>query len=408
MAKPSTGQRSITMPRGFRAAAATSGLKPSGDPDLALIVSDMPCQAAGLFTRNKFPGEPVKVARRHLRRGEIQAIVCNSGIANVATGRRGQADALAMAEHVAKLIGVETNQVLPSSTGIIGRFLPMDKVRRGIELAFDRLGRGRDADTESARAILTTDLVAKAAYRTIKISKTTVRIGGIAKGSGMIAPHMATMLAFITTDAAIVADALRQSLRQAVDGSFNRISIDQDTSTSDSVFVLASGEAANRLIKPSGRSHDAFTAVLTDLCRDLAYQIVRDGEGATKVFRVKIRGALSQRDADRVGKSVVNSPLVKTAVHGGDPNWGRLIMAVGRSGAAVTPGKLSIKIGSIPVCRRGQAVDLRGEHTRKLTDLMNRFDLQFEINLGLGQAKSEWLGCDLSRKYVEINADYTT
>ena len=401
-------RRSVTLPRGFRAAGATCGIKPSGQPDVALIVSDNPCAAAGLFTQSRLPGAPVIVSRRHLKRGRVQAIVCNSGISNVATGQRGIDDAGNMAKQVAGFIGCAAGEVLVASTGVIGHYLPMDKVGRGIEAAASNLARGPAADAHAARAVMTTDLVPKLAHRRLRISDKLVTIGGIAKGSGMIAPNMATMLAFITTDAAIDTPLLRKALREAVATSFNRITIDQDTSTSDSVFLLAGGGAGNRPITSTGRNHHAFVQALKDLCCDLAYQLVRDGEGATRVFRVVVNHAAGMKDADRIGRTVAASPLVKTAVHGADPNWGRLIMAIGRSGAAVRPSRLMIHIADICVLRNGRAVEIDAPTRRRLERSMKRKEVTFTIDLGGGKGTCQWLGCDLSRQYVAINADYTT
>ena len=407
--------RSVTLPRGFRAADATCGIKASGKPDLSVIVSDRDCAAAGVYTRNKCPGAPLIVTRRHLRGGVARAIVCNSGNANDATGQRGIDDASAMAAQVAEAIGCKTRQVVVGSTGVIGHFLPMNKVRCGIAEAMSSLDAGPDADARAARGIMTTDLRPKAASRTLKLGGETVRLGGIAKGSGMIAPNMATMLVYITTDAAIDAAALRPALRQAADASFNRISVDQHTSPSDMAVVLANGAAGNRMIRPGGGDYRIFTEVLTDLCRELAYMIVADGEGATKVFRVCVLGARSVRDADRIGKAVVDSPLVKTAVHGGDPNWGRVVTAAGYSGAALNPDRLSLDIGpdsdsapNIRVFDRGVPTEINAATQRRLVAHMRRDRLRFTLDLRLGKSATEWLGCDLSRQYIAINADYST
>ena len=403
-----TRQRAVTVPRGFRGAGTTCGIKPSGQPDLALIVSDRPCSAAGVFTRNKVPGAAVVLSRRHLRAPAARAIVCNSGISNVGTGGRGLGDARHMAEQTAEFLGCSPREILVASTGIIGTFLPMDKIGRGIATAVSKLGRGPAADAQAARAILTTDLKTKMATRKLRIGTRMVTIGGMAKGSGMIAPNMATMLAFITTDAAIATDTLRRALRSAADTTFNRISIDADTSTSDSVFVLANGAAGNNTIGARGAAFGRFEQALRDLCHDLATQLVRDGEGATKIFHVIVNRAASDRDAERLGRTVVESPLVKTAVHGGDPNWGRLIMAAGRSGAAIDPKRLSAHIGNICVFRRGEAVQIDRPTRRRLERYMRRKEITFTVDAGLGRSTTEWSGCDLSRQYVTINADYTT
>ncbi len=416
MSKSGSGhKRGVTWPRGFRAAGGTCGIKESGAPDLALIVADQPCHAAGVFTRNRVPGAPVIVARRHLRRGVAQAIVCNSGCSNVMTGERGVHDAQTMCRAVAERLGGPSpnpRRVVPASTGVIGRPLPIEKIEAGVAALWPTLAAGERADTDAARAILTTDLASKLATRSVPIGEATVRLGGITKGSGMIAPNMATMLAFLTTDAAIEPAMLRDAMGHAADRTFNRISIDQDTSTSDMAIVLASGLAGHDAITQPGPDFEVFRDTLTELCADLAYQIVRDGEGVTRLFRVRVRGAASELDADRVGRTVVGSPLVKTAVHGGDPNWGRLVMAVGRSGAKVDPARLSISIGEVDVLVRGELAQPEpgkaDARQRRLEKQMTMEQVRFVIDLGLGDGEAEWLGCDLSRDYIRINADYTT
>jgi len=406
MGKPTPS--SITKPAGFRAAGVTCGIKPSGAPDLALIAADRPCSAAAVFTRNKVQGAPVQVSKRHVRRGAARAIVCNSGISNVATGEAGLANAKQMCQWTADHLGVNATDVLVCSTGVIGVPLPMAKIRRGIDEAATTLARGRDTDAAAARAILTTDLTAKSAMRSLQLRTRPVTIAGVCKGSGMIAPNLATMLAFLTTDANIDARLLREALRDAVADSFNRVTVDSDTSTSDSVMVLASGAAGGRVIDERGKEFDRFAQALTEVCRDLAYQLVRDGEGATKVFRVQVVSAASLKDADRVGRAVANSPLVKTAVHGGDPNWGRLAMAVGKSGAKVKLEQLSLSIGGHDVMVRGTPVDLTAARVRKLETAMAKREVTLGIDLGYAGPGCEWLGCDLSKEYITINAEYTT
>lgn len=398
----------ITTPRGFTAAGGTCGIKPSGLPDLTLIVSDLPCTAAGVFTRNRLPGAPVIVSRRHVRRGRARAIVCNSGVSNVGTGQQGLRNAVAMCRATAEAVGCEPRDVLVCSTGVIGRPLPIEKILVGIPKVAAELRAGPDADAHAARSIMTTDLVPKAAGLSVRIGGKTVHLAGIAKGSGMIAPNLATMLVFITTDAAISAPMLRAALRAAVKQSFNRLSVDEDTSTSDSVLVLANGSAGHPRIATPGKAFETFARGLARLCGDLAYQIVKDGEGATKVFRVVVKRARSERDADRVGKAAVGSPLVKTAVHGGDPNWGRLIMAIGKSGAACRFDTLTITVADIPVYRRGAPVDHDPASFSRLEAAMREKEITFTLDLGLGRATATWLGCDLSREYITINADYTT
>jgi len=405
----SRNKNGITWPRGFRAAGATCGIKPSGEADLTLIAADVPCAAAGVFTKSKVPGAPVVVSRNRLRnRDHMRAIVVNSGCSNVCTGKQGITDAKLMCQLTADMVGCSEQEVLVCSTGVIGQLLPMDKIRRGIETAGHRLTTGSRANGAAARGILTTDLCTKSASGSFRLNGKTVRLSGIAKGSGMIAPNMATMLAFITTDVSISPKLLRQALRHASNHSFNRISIDLDTSTSDTVLVLASGKSGNRKISTTGKAFKQFQDALTEICKDLAYQIVKDGEGATKVFRVVVRRAASIRDADRVGYTAVGSPLVKTAVHGGDPNWGRLAMAVGRSGARVKPEKLNIRIGDIDTCVNGKPTELSRGQMKQLVRTMSKRDITITIDLQNGRHEAEWLGCDLSRQYVMINADYTT
>ena len=399
------------MPKGFRAAGVRCGLKPSGALDLALVVSDRPCTTAAVTTTNRSVGAPVVVVREHLRHRGTRAIVCNSGNANVATGRKGHTDAISMTRQVAERIGCAPHHVLPASTGVIGHMLDMKKIGRGIDDASDALDRGGAADANAATAILTTDLVAKPAHRRIRLGRHQVTIGGIAKGSGMIAPNMATMLAFVTTDADVARPVLARALRRATADSFNRISVDQHTSPSDMVIVLANGAAGNPRVATEGAHAKKLADAIADLCSDLAYQIVRDGEGANRVIRVTVRRASSRADADRVAQAVVNSPLVKTAVHGGDPNWGRIVTAAGYSGAALDTNRLSLHIGpkrDACVFRRGGPVKLDAKQTRRLERLMRGDEVRFTLDLGLGTAETEWLGCDLSRDYVRINADYTT
>ena len=373
-----------------------------------MIVADKPCPAAGVFTTNKVQGAPVVISEQHLQGRSIQAIICNSGQANVGTGRQGLADARRMCKLTAEQVGCEASQVLVCSTGVIGQRLDMTRIARGIAVVGQKLARGSVANHEVANSILTTDLTAKSACRSINLGGKRVHLAGVAKGSGMIGPNMATMLVFLTTDCAITAGRLKRALVQAVNVSFNRIGVDMDTSTSDAVLILANGSADNRRVNAACTDERRFLAALTDLCRDLAYRIVRDGEGATKVFRVDIKGARSESDADLIGRAVVGSPLVKAAVHGSDPNWGRLLMAVGKSGAAVDPDRLTLTIESQCVFKAGVPARLSAASLRRLDQAMKRKDVTFKISLGLGRGAAQWLGCDLSREYVTINADYTT
>jgi glutamate N-acetyltransferase/amino-acid N-acetyltransferase len=402
-----TDLTSITVARGFRAAGGTFGIKKSGKPDLALITCDVPATIAAVFTTSAIPSEPVQLGRQHVRSGKGRAIVCNSGCANASTGKQGLANALAMCARVASHLHCKPQEVLACSTGVIGHQLPMDRILPGIDSLAARLDASPKADAEAAVAIMTTDLVPKAAVRTVKLGRRTVTLGGICKGSGMISPNMATMLSFITTDAAISAPMLRAAIKLAVnaDASFNRISVDTDTSPSDTVAILASGLAGNEKITTRSADFDKFTAALTDLSRDLAYQIIRDGEGVTRVIRVIVHNARSSADALKAARAVADSPLVKCAVHGGDPNWGRLTAAVGRSGAAVQAGKLTVKIGPVTVYDKGAPA---AADVKKLEALMSSPEVVFHIDLRMGTGRCEFLGCDLSRDYITINADYHT
>ena len=416
--------RSITLPRGFRAAGGTCGIKASGKPDLALIVSDTPCVAAGVFTSNRIVGAPVKLGRQHLAssRENFRGIVCNSGNSNVATGQQGDADALAMCAAVAQQLGCAAEAILPASTGVIGRAFPIDKVLAGIPPLVAALAAGERADADAAQAILTTDLVPKAAHRTSDAGYT---LAGITKGSGMIAPSFApaspgtsfaTMLAFLTTDAALTPAQAQHALHTAARRGFGRISVDTDTSTSDTVYLLANGASGVSL--DSDEAFRGFTDHLTDLCQHLAQLIIRDGEGATKVFAVHVQNAACEEDADAIGRAVAESPLVKCAVHGGDPNWGRLAMAVGKArrtdGVEITldPAKLILSIGDTVVYRNQVPIAFTPEVERTLEQAMAGPDVSFTIDLNVNNAPpsggATWHGCDLSRQYIAINADYTT
>ncbi|MEL7087354.1 MAG: bifunctional glutamate N-acetyltransferase/amino-acid acetyltransferase ArgJ, partial [Planctomycetota bacterium] len=331
-----------------------------------------------------------------------------SGTSNVATGEQGIRDAHAMCRATASTLGIKPAEVLVASTGVIGHLLPMDKILPGIDELAPKLGRGKFADSAAADAILTTDLVRKTAVRKATLGGKPVAFGGICKGSGMIAPNMATMLAFITTDAKITPGMLKTALQYAVGTTFNRISVDSDKSTSDSVMVLANGQAGHQPIDKPGKRFNTFIETLTELCRDLCYQLLQDGEGVTRLMRVRILNAASEKDADRVGRSIVDSPLVKTALHGADPNWGRIAMAAGKSDANLNHNTLSIRIGGMNIYERGQPTEVGLKPPTKLQKAMGKKEVMIEVDLGAGRHEAEWLGCDLSRQYVAINADYTT
>ena len=392
----------VATPRGFRAAGATSGIKANGNPDLALLVADAPAQAAAVYTTNKVLAAPVIVSQEHLARsgGTTRAIIVNSGCANSCTGDTGMRDARTMTEETARLIGCPVEQVLVASTGVIGVALPMDKVRAGIPAAFAALG--ADQSPAAARAIMTTDLSPKEAAARVSLGGREATIGGMCKGAGMIEPMMATMLGFVTTDAAVPKALLDRALREAVDKSFNAITVDGDSSTNDCVVLLASG-ASDAIVDDA--SYAAFVEGLTVVCRELALAIVRGGEGATKLVTVNVTGAASEVEARKAAKVIANSLLVKTAIHGGDPNWGRLICAAGRAGVTFNAAKAGVTMGSIVLFENGQPHD---ERANEAAEYLKGTDLTIGVDLGSGAASSTVWTCDLSAEYVRINADYRT
>lgn len=399
--------QTITAPAGFRAAGVTCGIKPTGALDLGLLTADGPCAAAAVFTTNRYCGAPIVVGRAHVRGGRLQAVVVNSGVSNVATGERGVRDAQAMCRETGRRLGIDPHRVLPSSTGVIGHFLPMDKVRRGIALAVDALASTAPAGTAFARAIMTTDTHIKQACTRVRLGRTTITLAGCCKGSGMIAPNMATMLAYLTTDAAIAPAVLRRLLRTAAEHTFNRVTVDECQSTSDTVCVLASGQAANATIRTAGsRDAAAFAAALREVSEALAYAIAADGEGATRVLEVQVRGARTPADAHHVARTVAISPLVRTAVHGGDPNWGRVVQALGVTDATFDADRVRVQIGRHRVFEHGQPV--RSASLKAVSKAMRGKHVVIAIDLHAGRCDDRVLTCDLTRDYIRINADYTT
>lgn len=398
---------SITQVPGFRAAGVACGLKESGQPDLALILADRPCTAAAVFTTNRFKAAPVRYDMALLERthGRLQGVVINAGNANAVTGTRGYQDAVQMARITEETCHLPPDSVFVMSTGIIGHHLPMDKVRTGIRQARKAI---QDPPVyRAAEAIMTTDLVPKEAFVETTIKGQPVKIGAIAKGSGMIHPNMATMLAAIVTDANIDSITVKAALTYATQQSFNRLSVDGDTSTNDTVVILASGQAAHSPITDlDSPEFCAFTAALTDLCTTLAKAVARDGEGATKLIEIKINGAASAADADIAGRTIATSPLVKTALFGNDPNWGRILAALGRSGAPIDPSRVSLQLGPFSLVERGEPMPFDGATVQQW--LAGNTDIPVTVNLGSGQVSATWWTCDLSYKYVEINAEYHT
>jgi glutamate N-acetyltransferase/amino-acid N-acetyltransferase len=390
----------ITSPAGFRAAAVAAGIKPGRD-DLALVVADRLCAAAAVFTQNRATAAPIEVSREHIRSGRARAIVVNAGCANAATGEAGLRDAREMAARTAEAVGCAADEVLVASTGVIGVPLPMDKVRDGIVRAVRALSaEGGDA---AARAILTTDTKPKTVDLEIPLGGRTVRLSAMAKGAGMIAPNMATLLAFFTTDAAVTSALLRHALREAVGESLNRITVDGDTSTNDMAAILASGASEAPVIDAEGAALDAFRNGLTEAARRLALMIVRDGEGAMRIAEIRVEGAGSAADADRIARTVAESALVKTALHGGDPNWGRILAAAGRSGVAFDVSRLDIFIGAVWVAEGGSA---RAYDEAVAALAMREDPVRLRLRLNAGAATGSVWTCDLTHGYVDINSHY--
>ena len=390
----------VTAPLGFRAAAAAAGIKPDG-LDLALLVADGPCAAAGVFTTNLAKAAPVLVSSEHLAAGRARAVVVNAGCANAGTGPAGLADARETAAAAAAAVGCAPAEVVVASTGVIGVRLPMDKVRAGVAAAAGRLS--REAGAEAARAIMTTDTKPKEVAVEFAANGVSCVVGGMAKGAGMIAPNMATMLAFFTTDAAVAPALLRRALVDAVGTSLNRITVDGDTSTNDCAVVLASGARAGAMVDREGEAYDAFAAALAEAARRLALMLVRDGEGVTRIAEVRVDGARTPAEADRIARTIAESPLVKTALHGGDPNWGRVLAAAGRAGVPFDVSRAAIWIGDVAVCAGGAALDYV---ERQAAAAMLEDPVRLRVRLDEGEASAFLWTSDFSHGYVDINAHY--
>ena len=391
---------SATSPRGFSAGAVYAGIKARGPGklDLGILASDRRATVAAMFTRSRVQGSAVRLSRRHARDGVARGVIVNAGISNVANGAAGDRDALEMCELGASCVGCGSREMLVGSTGVIGKPLPMDKVRAGVRKITVSPGGGPDF----ARAIMTTDTHPKTMAVRVTGGGPEYRIGAVAKGVGMIHPDMATMFCFLTTDARVEQPLLRETLRRAVDVSLNMISVDGDTSTSDTVAIFANGAAGGAPI--SGRRAATFERALTYVCIEMAKMLARDGEGAEKLIEARVEGAASERDARAAARTLTVSPLVKAAVHGNDPNWGRLMMAVGRSGARIDLDRARVWLGGVAVYR-GRPISF-GE--RAASNALRRERVVLRIDLGAGDASATAWGCDLTPEYVHINSDYTT
>jgi len=386
----------MKLPKGFLASGVRAGIRKKR-PDLGLIVAPDGASAAAVFTKNKFQAAPVVLSKSALQKsgGRVKAVVVNAGCANAVTGKAGMDAAKRSRTRAAELLNCSADEVFVASTGVIGVVLPDKKLRDALPDAITRLSAG-GIDALS-HAILTTDVGPKVAQASFAMGGKRGRIVGVAKGAGMIHPNMATMLGFVMTDAAIEPGALRRCLKEAVDQSFNAISVDGDTSTNDTVLLLASGKG------PSGGDLGDFQRALEDVCRELAWMIVRDGEGATRVMELVVRGARSERDARLAAHAVATSPLVKTALHGGDPNWGRILAAVGRSGARFSIKRVSLSAGPVTLVRDGEPADYREKDAAKV---FARERVPIVVDLGGGTARAVVLASDLGHDYVSLNADY--
>ncbi len=396
----------VTFPKGFKAAGVKAGIKKSGNLDVAVIYTEKEAAVAGTFTQNAVAAAPVFASKAVVATGTAHAITANAGCANACTGEQGNQDAHAMQTITAEALGCEPDDVIVASTGVIGVTLPMDKMENGIRQAVSELS--EDGSWNAGHAIITTDTYSKAGSTEFTLGGKPVRLGFIAKGSGMIQPNMATMLCFITTDAAIDQKLLQKALSEVVDVTFNMISVDGDMSTNDMVIVLANGEAGNPKVTSEDADYETFKAKLLELCTGIAQRIASDGEGATKFLTVHVSGTKTYEDAKTIAFSVAKSPLVKTAFFGEDPNWGRVICAVGYAGVPMDPEKTVVKFGDIPVYANGVGADCDAEALRKV---MEQHDIVIDIDMGESKDKENdatvWT-CDFSYEYVKINGEYHT
>ncbi|WP_297055656.1 bifunctional glutamate N-acetyltransferase/amino-acid acetyltransferase ArgJ [Thermosulfurimonas sp.] len=384
------------VPKGFLFSAVEAGIKYPGRPDLGLILSEVPAAWAGVFTRNDFKAAPVLLGQKRLEETEfVRAILVNSGCANACTGPEGISDAREILADLAQNLGILPQEILPASTGVIGTRLPVSRIKERLPELVS--GLSPDKAALVARAMMTTDTFPKVVSR--EVPGTGAVILGLAKGAGMIAPNMATMLAFLLTDAGVAAESLRRLLPEAVKQSFNRITVDGDTSTNDTVYLLANGRAGAL----PREAEEAFRETLFEVCRELSYLIVKDGEGATKVVRIRVEGARDAAEAERLARAVADSPLVKTAFFGEDPNWGRILVALGKLGLGLDPQGVEILVNQVPLVREGQG--LSEEEARRE---MGRPEFTLRIRLSRGRALAELLTCDLSYEYIKINAEYRT
>lgn len=395
------------LPRGFRFAATACGLKKTGALDLAIFSSDVPASTAAVFTQNLVVAAPVTLSKKHLQlsKGRMRAVVVNAGNANCATGPQGDAVSLRTVEETARRLRVHPHEVFVCSTGVIGVQLPVEKILRALpSLTRNRRSSARSF-AEFSLAICTTDTRPKTAAASFKMAGKRIHLVGCAKGAGMIHPNMATMLAFVATDAAISPSLLQRTLNEVTRRTFNAISVDGDTSTNDTLLVMANGEAGAPAIKKDSQAHRKFTAALEEVCHSLALQIVADGEGAQRIIEIEVRHAKSEAAARRIAETIATSPLVKTAFAGGDPNWGRIFAAAGRSGVKFDPALVDIKMAGIPVLRKGQPLDF---NERAASNKLLANHVPLVVDLHAGDAHARYWTCDFTAEYVRINASYRT
>lgn len=391
----------VTAPKGFQAAGVAAGIRKREREDFALVYSTVPANAAAVYTLNKFKAAPLKVTEAHLADGIAQAFVINSGIANAGMGQAGLEQAKEMAQATAKALKIAEEMIIVASTGVIGMPLPMEKIAAAAPKAAAALS--SDGGSIAAKAIMTTDTVAKETAVTLTLENTSITIGAMAKGSGMIHPNMATMLGFITTDAAISSSALQKALTMSVDETFNMISVDGDTSTNDMVAVMANGQAGNPVITEDSSAFGEFVEALQMVCQTLAKAIAKDGEGATRLIEATVKRAQTKEDARLAAKGIISSSLVKAAVFGKDANWGRIACAVGYSGAQFDSDKVSIFIGDVQVAKDGMGLAF---DEAKASEILARETVTITVDLNAGQEEATAWGCDLTYDYVKINADY--
>ena len=394
----------ITFPRGFKAAGVKAGIKKNGKEDVALIFSTVEANWAGRFTTNRFPAAPVIVSRAAMQNVSGRAVILNAGCANACTGDQGLADAKNTAKQVASLLDIAPEAVVVGSTGVIGVPLPMEKLSAGVRQAVAELS--EFGGEKASQAIMTTDTFVKTCGYVTELGGVAVRFGGMAKGAGMICPNMATTLGLITTDAAVAPEVLQAALTEAVDASFNRITVDGDMSTNDMLVVLANGMAANpQITSLEGPEYTEFAAALRAAALNLAKKVARDGEGATKFIEIEVKGAANGADARKAGMAIANSPLVKTAFFGQDPNWGRILCAAGYSGAELDPLKTTLAIGGVQIVDGGLGAKFE---EKALRSVMAEREIKVVIDLGVGTAGTTIYTCDMSYEYIKINGEYTT